>query len=395
VVAYQTAYLMHYFPTEFIAAMLNSVKGDNEKVAYYIRFANEKGIQILPPDINESCAKFTVKENTIRFGLSAIKNVGENIIDSIVKSRNEKGNFIDISDFCNKIDISSINKRVVESLIKAGAFDCFGVYRSQMLSVYEKVLDSISNSRKKNLDGQISLFGTFNDENIKIQYPKIKEFEKRHILAMEKEMTGLYLSGHPLEEYEKTLKSKTSINISDILTNGALEEGFVQDAKVKDGDIIIIGGIITEITKKFTKNNDMMAFIRLEDLYGGIEVVVFPKTFQKFKNLVSEDALALIKGRVSLREEEQPKILCESIEPLVKMDSESLYILIEDEKELKEILTELKVLFLNSKGNLPVYLCTRKERKKFRLDREFWISQDIELMANLRAKLGDENVKII
>lgn len=395
VVAYQTAYLMYYFPAEFVAAMLNSVKGDNEKVAYYIRFANEKGIQILPPDINESCAKFTVKGNTIRFGLSAIKNVGENIIDSIVKSRDEKGDFLDISDFCNKIDISAINKRVVESLIKAGAFDCFGVYRSQMLSVYEKVLDSISSSRKKNLDGQISLFASFNDENIKIQYPKIKEFEKRHILAMEKEMTGLYLSGHPLEEYEQTLKSRISMKISDILSNGALEEELVQEAKVKDGDVVIVGGIITEITKKFTKNNDMMAFIRLEDLYGGIEVIVFPKTFQKFKDMVTEDGLILIKGRVSLREEEQPKILCETIEPLIKIDSENLYVLIENEKILKEVLAELKVMFLQFKGDIPVYLCTRSERKKFRLDREFWIKHDVELISNLKGKLGDENIKII
>ncbi|WP_423231055.1 DNA polymerase III subunit alpha [Clostridium magnum] len=395
VVAYQTAYLMYYYPTEFIAAMLNSVKGDNEKVAYYIRFANEKGIQILPPDINKSYAKFTVQGDLIRFGLSAIKNVGENIIDSIVKSRDEKGNFSDISDFCNKIDISSINKRVVESLIKAGAFDCFGVYRSQMLSVYEKVLDSISSSRKKNLDGQISLFASFNDENIKIQYPKIKEFEKRHILAMEKEMTGLYLSGHPLEEYEQTLKSRISIKISDILSNGALEEEFVQEAKVKDGDVVIVGGIITEITKKFTKNNDMMAFIRLEDLYGGIEVIVFPKTFQKFKDMVTEDGLILIKGRVSLREEEQPKILCETIEPLIKIDSENLYVLIENEKILKEVLTELKMMFLQFKGDIPVYLCTRSERKKFRLDREFWIKHDVELISNLKGKLGDENIKII
>lgn len=395
VVAYQTAYLMHYYPTEFIAAMLNSVKGDNEKVAYYIRFANEKEIQILPPDINESYAKFTVNGNMIRFGLSAIKNVGENIIDSIVKSREEKGNFLELSDFCNKIDISSINKRVVESLIKAGAFDCFKVYRSQMLSVYEKILDSISNSRKKNIDGQLSLFATFNDESIKIQYPKIKEFEKRHILTMEKEMTGLYLSGHPLEEYEESLKSKTSVKISDILTNELLEEGFVQEAKVKDGDMVIVGGIITDVVKKFTKNNDMMAFIRLEDLYGGIEVVVFPKTFQKFKNLITEDGLILIKGRVSLREEEQPKILCESIDSLIKSDSENLYVLIEDEKILKEMLDEIKALFVNFKGSIPVYLCTRKERKKFRLDSDFWISCDTELMSNLRAKFGEENVKII
>lgn len=395
ILSYQTAYLMYYYPTEFIAATLNSVKGDSDKVAYYLRFANEKGIQVLPPDINESYAKFTVEGNTIRFGLSAIKNVGENIIDSIVKSRENKGEFLDIADFCNKIDISSINKRVVESLIKAGAFDCFKVYRSKMLAVYEKVLDGISNSRKKNLDGQLSLFADLKDDSIKIQYPPIQEFEKRHILAMEKEMTGLYLSGHPLEEYEETLKKSTSVNISDIVTSEPLGDGIIAESMVKDGNKVIIGGIITEVTKKFTKNNDMMAFIAVEDLYGTIEVIVFPKVFQRYKNLVNEDNMILIKGRLSIREDEQPKVLCESIEPLLKTNTESLYVLIEDEKTLKNILSEIKPLFLNFKGNIPVYLCTKKERKKFRLDTEFWVNGDLELTANLRKKLGDESVKMI
>jgi DNA polymerase-3 subunit alpha len=395
IITYQTAYLMYYYSTEFIAATLNSVKGDSDKVAYYIRFAKEKGIQVLPPDINESYAKFTVKGDTIRFGLSAIKNVGENIIDSIVKSRKEKGRFLDLSDFCNKIDISSINKRVIESLIKAGAFDYFGVYRSQMLSIYEKVLDGISSSRKRNLDGQLSIFATFDDENIKIQYPKIKEFEKRHILAIEKEMTGLYLSGHPLEEYEKTLKLQTSIKISDILMEENLEDRIVNEKKIKDGDIVIIGGIINEITKKFTKNNDMMAFITIEDLYGTIEAIVFPKVLEKFRSLIDEDALILVKGRISLREDEQPKILCETIEPLIEINTEKLYILIEAERELKDTLIENKSLFLKFKGNIPVYLCTKKERKKFRLDREFWVNGDLELMQLLRSKFGDENVKIV
>ncbi|MBC2582913.1 DNA polymerase III subunit alpha [Clostridium sp. DJ247] len=395
VVAFQTAYLMYYHPTEFIAAMLNSVKGDSEKVAYYIRFAEEKNIQILTPDINESYAKFTVQGNKIRFGLSAVKNVGENIIDSIVKSREEKGKFIDLSDFCNKIDTACVNKRIVESLIKAGAFDCFKVYRSRMLAVHERILDSVNNSRKKNIDGQLSLFNSFDDVSIKIQYPNIQEFDKRYMLVMEKEMTGLYLSGHPLEEYEQTLKMQASVNITDIIVNESLEEGTLKESTVKDGDVVIIGGIIAEVTKKVTKNNDMMAFARIEDMYGSIEIIVFPKVLQRFKSLVNEDSMIVVKGRVTIREEEQPKIICESIEPLVKINSEKLYILIEDERVLKNILLEVKPLFSDYKGNIPVYLCTRKERKKFRVDRDFWITGNTELMSILRKRFGEENVKII
>ncbi|EFG89897.1 DNA polymerase III, alpha subunit [Clostridium carboxidivorans P7] len=396
VVAFQTAYMIHYYPTEYIAAMLNSVKGDNEKVAYYTRFADEIGIQVLTPNINESYAKFTVKEDKIRFGLSAIKNVGENVIDSIVKSRERKGVFSNLVDFCNKIDVSCINKRVVESLIKAGAFDCFKVYRSKLLAVYEKVLDGVSNSRKKNIDGQLSLFTDFKKIEVKIEYPEIKEFEKRHILAMEKEMTGLYLSGHPLEEYEKSLSLQTSAKISDIIGDESLEDGTVgQQSKLKDGDKVIIGGIINSVTKKVTRNNDMMAFIKLEDLYGVIEIIIFPKVFQKYRTLVDEDSIVIVKGRVSIREEEQPKILCESLEPVIKENGEKLYIQIEDESSLKNVLHETKSLFLDFKGNVPVYFCTKKERKKFRLDRDLWINNDIELLSNLRKMFGDKNVKVI
>jgi DNA polymerase-3 subunit alpha len=283
----------------------------------------------------------------------------------------------------------------VESLIKAGAFDCFGVYRSRMLAVYEKVLDGISNSRKRNLDGQLSLFSNLKDESIKVKYPAIQEFEKRDILAMEKEMTGLYLSGHPLEEYEQTLNKKISIKISEITISESLNEGLVHELKIKDGDTVVIGGIITQVTKKFTKNNDMMAFIEIEDLYGTMEAIVFPKVFQKYKSLVTEDSMIIIKGRLSLREDEQPKILCETLEPLTKANTESLYVLVENESILKETLAETKLLLASFKGNIPVYLCTSKERKKFMLDREFWVNGDIELMSNLRIKFGDNNIKII
>jgi DNA polymerase-3 subunit alpha len=330
---------MHYYPTEFIAAMLNSVMGTSEKVAFYIRFANELQIKVLPPDINESFSKFTVKEGKIRFGMAAVKNVGINVIESIVKSREEKGKFESFSDFYDKIDISQVNKRAIESLIKAGAFDCFKVFRSQMLAVYEKLLDGVSSERKKNIQGQMSLFSDFKEDfgDIEVKYPNIKEFEKKYLLAMEKEMTGLYLSGHPLEEFEETLNLRTNTRITEIISTEVLEEGIIeQGSGIKDGDRVIIGGLIAEVNKKITRNNDMMAFIRLEDMYGSIEVIIFPKVLQKYRQNIEGDSVVLISGRVSIREEEQPKILCETIEPLMKVNNDKVYILVEEEKLRKK-----------------------------------------------------------
>ncbi|MCH3965889.1 MAG: DNA polymerase III subunit alpha [Clostridium sp.] len=395
VVAFQTAYLMYYYPVEFTAAMLNSVKGDSEKVAYYIRFAKDINIDTLPPDINESYAKFTVENNSIRFGLSALKNVGENAIDSIVKSRKKHEKFKDLMDFYNNIEITSVNKRVIESLIKSGAFDCFGVYRSQLIEVYEKLLDSASNSKKRNIDGQVSLFSTIDDRSIRIHYPNIKEFKKKDKLAMEKEMTGLYLSGHPLDEYEKTLKLQTSVKVSDILMDKTLEEGMLSEAKVKDGDKVIIGGILVEVSKKITKNNDMMAFARLEDLYASIDIIIFPKTFQKFKNFIYEDSMLIVKGRVSVREEEEPKVLCETLEPLVRIDTEKLYILIENEVELKDATLKFKSIIEGYKGNIPVYICIKHGRKKFRLSSELWIKDEENVIDDIRNIFGEKNVKLI
>jgi DNA polymerase-3 subunit alpha len=376
--------------------MLNSVMGDSTKVAYYIRHAEEKGIQILPPSINESIDKFAVSGNKIRFGLSAVKNVGVNVIRSIVKSREEKGKFTDLEDFCSKIDITCINKRVVDSLIKSGAFDCFGVYRSQLLDVYEKVLDGISNERKRNIEGQMSLFAGVQDSKIKIRYPDIREFDKKHLLAMEKEMTGLYLTGHPLDQYESALRNQTSIKISDIVTVEVLEEdeNLQVDSSVKDGDKVIIGGIITGVSRKITRNNANMAFVTVEDLFSAIEVVIFPKTYEKCKGLIEEDGIVLVKGRVSIKEDEKPKLLCESLDPLMLLDGEKLFIQIEEDNMIKDEMSRLKQIILDHKGNVPVYLFTKKERKKYRLDREFWVKNSLELMTDLRSRFGDENVKL-
>jgi DNA polymerase III subunit alpha len=396
-VGFQTAYLMRYYPTEFIAAMLNSVMGVSEKVAFYIRFAHELGIEVLSPDINESFSKFTVKDGKIRFGMAAIKNVGVNVIEGIVESRSEKGRFTSLIEFYNKIDVSQVNKRAIESLIKAGAFDCFKVFRSQMLAVYEKLLDGVHGEKKKNIEGQLSLFADFeaSADIFQVKYPLIKEFEKKYLLAMEKEMTGLYLSGHPLEEYEDTLNHMTNTRISDIVISETLEEDVVQDAlRIRDGDRVVIGGLIAEVNKKVTRNNDMMAFIRLEDMFGGIEVIVFPKVFKNYKNLLEEDSVVIISGRVSIREEEQPKILCENIQPLIKLSSEKVYVLVENETLRTETLEKMKTTLLKHKGNQPVYICTKKERQKFRVDREYWINVDEEILDLLKKEFGEQNVKV-
>ena len=404
VVGFQTAYLMRYYPVEFTAAMLNSVMGINEKVAYYIRFAESSGIKVLPPDINKSYSKFTVSGNTIRFGLAAVKNVGENVVESIVKCRNEKGPFKDLPDFCNKVDTTTINKRAVESLIKVGSFDEFGVFRSRLLAVYEKLLDSAANQKKKNIEGQMSLFGAdFGGivEEPRIQYPNIKEFNKRNILAIEKEMTGLYLSGHPLDDYKKSLKMQTSIEIEKILqTSEMMDEAeesslLADDSTVSDGQRVVIGGIISAVNRKVTRNNDIMAFMTVEDLTASMEVIVFPKTLKKVNAMVNEDELVVVKGRVSIREDEEPKILCEDILPLEKIDSSKVYLRVESYEKIREAIPAIKILLMPYRGESPLYVYAEKEKKSYRMSKEMWINLDSDGVDMLKEKFGESNVKVV
>ncbi len=407
VVGYQTAYLMRYYPVEMIAAMLNSIMGTSEKVAHYINFAESLGIQVLPPDINESYSRFTVKRDTIRFGMAAIKNVGANVVDSIVKARENKGKFESLVDFINKMDVSTINKRAVECLIKAGALDNFNVYRSKMLAVHEKLIDSISNDKKRNIDGQISLFGSTEElKNPEVSYPNIKEFDKRNLLAMEKEMTGLYITGHPLDDYAKSLKMQTTIEIAKIFSvhetlDEVLEEN-IPDVNIfegknilKDNDRVVLGGILASVNQKVTRNNTIMAFLTLEDLTGSIEVIVFPKTLENFKSLCITDSLVIIKGRISLKEDEQPKLLCESIEPLEKINSSKVYLRADNEIEAKKLNMNLKEILKDEhKGDTPIYLVAMRERQKFRVPRDRWISLESDAVSVLRNQLGEENVKV-
>ena len=400
VVGYQTAYLMHYYPVETIAAMLNSMMGSSEKVAHYINFAESQGIQVLPPNINESYSKFTVQDDKIRFGLPAIKNVGMNVVDSIVEARDSKGKFESITDFINKIDLSAINKRAVESLIKAGALDDFKIFRSKLLAVHEKLMDSMASERKRNIDGQISLFGLTEDEDFKateVMYPNIKEFAKNNLLAMEKEMTGLYLSGHPLDEYAKSLKVMTSTTIQKIYDcKEAHNEGIDhEEYSIHDEDKVVVGGIITEVTQKVTRNNQIMAFIKIEDLSATIEVIVFPKTLDRVRNLIAADAFVIIKGRVSMKEDEAVKIICETMEPLEKVDSSKVYVRVDNLDMARATKPKLMEICNEYAGNTPLYVFTANDRKNYRMPRNMWVNLSSDIFLELEKVFGEGNVKIV
>ena len=366
-------------------------------------------MQVLPPDINESYSRFTVKGDTIRFGMAAIKNVGANVVDSIVKARENKGRFESLVDFVNKMDVSTINKRAVECLIKAGALDNFNVYRSKMLAVHEKLIDSISSDKKRNIDGQISLFGATEElKNPEVSYPNIKEFDKRNLLAMEKEMTGLYITGHPLDDYAQSLKMQTTTEISKIFSvhetlDASLDDNvsvpdvnmFAKKSVLKDNDRVVLGGILASVNQKVTRNNTIMAFLTLEDLTGSIEVIVFPKTLDTVKNLCVTDSLVIVKGRISLKEDESPKLLCESIEPLEKINSSKVYVRAENEIEAKNINLRLKeILQQDHMGDTPIYLVAMRERQKFRVPRDRWVSLESDAVDVLKNTFGEENIKV-
>ncbi|CUQ02474.1 DNA polymerase III subunit alpha [Clostridium baratii] len=406
VVGYQTAYLMRYYPVEMIAAMLNSVMGVNEKVAGYIKFAESQGIQVIPPDINKSYSKFTVEGDKIIFGLAAIRNVGVNVVEAIVKAREDKGEFTSIMDFINKLDLGAINKRAVESLIKAGALDSFDVFRSKLLAVYEKLMDGVSGEKKRNIDGQMSLFAIDDEVTMpEVTYPNIKEFTKKHLLSMEKEMTGVYLSGHPLDEYKKSLEMQTTTSISTInkvhkalednISKGISIDEIVNQMPIKDNEQVILGGILTEVKQKVTRNNTIMAFLKLEDLDGEIEVIVFPRTLDRIRESIAEDALVTIKGRINIKEDEPPKLICEKIDGLEKVDSNKVYIRVNDNEEAKKINHYIKTDLIEYRGDSAVYIFNAKDKKSYRLARETWLNLDTDIISVLKETCGEENVKVV
>lgn len=318
VLAYETAYLKVHYPVEFMAALMTSIMGNSDKVVEYIRECNAIGIPVNPPDINKSFSKFSVEGDSIRFGLAAVKNVGVNIIENIVKEREENGEFKDFVDFAKRLDSKDTNKRMIESLIKCGAFDQISENRATLMAGYESVLESISMDRKKNVQGQISLFDAFSAQveeapemQLSTKLPVLREFSEKEKLNMEKEVLGMYLSGHPLSEYKSELDRKTSINMKKI---NELKEDEKTYMKLHDREVIM-GGMVIAKRIMTTKRNEIMAFITLEDLYGAIEVVVFPQTLKKFNILLNDDSIILIKGAISI-DGDEAKLIARDIKDI-------------------------------------------------------------------------------
>ena len=331
VLSYQTAYLKCYYPSEFMAAMLNSYLGNLDKVPVYIDECKSLNIEILKPDINISELKFTVDSGNIRFGLGSVKNVGIEPINVIVKERCENGKFESFTDFCERIADKNVNKKCIESLIKAGAFDEFGKTRATLLASFEGIIDVIQNTKKKGLEGQFSIFdlniqnNQTSSEEIKYNYNEQKEFSEKELLSLEKEMLGIYLTGHPLSNLKEEIEKQTTISSKDIMAidsknlgeNEEIEsENLIESQKIpnfKDGQEVTFAGIITSIKKKYTKTNKIMAFVTVEDLYGQVEVLTFENAYLSAKDSLIEENVVLIKGRLSIRDEEKTTIIANSI----------------------------------------------------------------------------------
>jgi DNA polymerase-3 subunit alpha len=387
VIAYQTAYLKRYYPVEFMAALLNSFVDNLDKVAFYVQVCRKMGIKVLPPDINESDSYFTVVEDKIRFGLSAVKNVGLNMTMEIVSERERNGKFKSVVDFFERMQDSQLNKKAVESLIKAGAFSSFGVRRSQLLSVYDKLMENIKKNRNNNLNGQISLFGEVEQTHgVGFEFPDLEEFPKSRLLSMEKETLGLYISGHPLEEYMEDIPKITNATTLDFKVS---EEEMFQP-KLQDNQEVVIAGVIATKKIKFTKNNNIMAFVTIEDLYGTVEVIVFPTVYEKYSSIIKEDNPVVVRGKVSLKEEEEPKILCDEIKPLSQAIVKKLYLNLQDSTKIEIV----KQILRKNPGNMPVVL-KLNSKKLLAANRDLWVNGSKELIKELHAVLGEENVKVV
>ena len=394
IVAYRTAWLKCYYPIEFMAALISSVMGDTNSVSLYIQECKRLGIDIMPPDINESYKKFTVVDNKIRFGLMAVKNVGENLIEAIVEARRD-GPFKSFTDFCERIesiDSTVMNKRAVESLIKCGAMNSLGGNRAQLLAIFERTMDGIHSDRKRNIEGQFSMFEAIDADMPDDNLPDLNEFSQKNLLAMEKEMLGLYISGHPLKPYEKDLKRISTITTAEIFQmQEQVEENLADDM---DGRRVTIGGIVTLKRNMVTKNNNMMAFITLEDIYGAVECIVFPATYDRYNSLIDEDSLIIIEGNISANEEDEPKIICQRITSLDEFNRDKVYLRIPD-KEAMATFNDIKRILGRYKGGTPVYVYIEEQKRMMMAQRNLWVDIGQEsLIDELIRLLGKGNVKV-
>lgn len=419
VIGYETGYLKTHYPTEFMAALMTSVMNDGHQIAKYIRNCHEMGIQVLPPDVNESDKKFTVKDGKIRYGLMGIKNVGEGVIDAIIQAREEKGKAKDIFEFISNQNIHKINKKAIESLIKAGAFDSMNSNRAQYLAVYESLIESAQKESRKNIEGQMSLFdinaGEMEQADMNIKLPDIAPYSKEITDALEKEMMGVYITGHPLNDYADKIEKITTVN-SDVLQKAQQEiQDGIKNDEVVDGQKVVIAGLVSSRKTLITKKNQMMCFLDVEDLYGMMEIIVFPKTYEKYQPLTEEDSIIVINGTLNFKEDEPPKILADSIFAIKDYDENAqnqsqnslkgyaggaqlitgtlLKIRMDNELTEKEDMESILGLLKEHRGDTPVIIY-KTNGKALRASQDLWVDAKSDIVKKIQEIVGIANVKL-
>ena len=392
VVSYQTAYLKYYYPVEFMAALMTSVIDNPSKVSEYILSCRKMGIQILPPDINCGEGAFSVDGNSIRYGLSAIKSVGKPVIRAIVEERKAGGIFQNMKDFVTRMTGREINKRAIENFIKAGAFDCLEGNRHQKMMVYPRIVDSVVQEGKNAMAGQMTLFDIVGEEDKKafeINLPDVPEYDKEELLAFEKEVLGVYISGHPLENYTAMMEKNITAITSDFQPDDEIGA-----ARVRDGQSVVVGGIITEKTVKYTKNNKVMAFLTLEDLVGTVEIIVFPRDYEKNHLLMDEESKVFIRGRVAAEDERASKMICEQILSFTQVPRE-LWIQFETKQAYHQREMELLEDLKDCEGNDSVVIYIQRDKVMKRLPSSRNIGIDSSILGKMQEKYGQNNIKVV
>lgn len=392
VVAYQTAYLKYYYPVEFMAALMTSVLDNTSKVSEYIYTCRQMGIAILPPDINEGEGGFSVSGQAIRYGLSAIKSIGRPVIDAIVEERKIRGPFTTLKDFITRLSGREVNKRTIENFIKAGALDGLEGNRRQKMMIYGSLLDALNQEKKTTMAGQMTLFDIAPEEDkaeYEIKLPDVEEYDKEVLLGFEKEVLGIYISGHPLEEYMERLKKNTNAVTTDFVLDE--ETGTL---KVSDGTKVRIGGMITDKVIKYTKNNKAMAFITLEDLVGTVEIIIFPKDYERYAKYLENDAKVFVEGRVTAEEDRNGKLICEKIISFDEVKRE-LWLQFSSKSDFEEKEGALYGKMMDADGaeHVVIYLAAEKQMKRLPENRNVAITK--ELLEDLGNFLGKDNVKVV
>ena len=396
VVSYRTAYLKTYYPEEFMAATLNSFLGNLDKVPYYIDECKRLNIEILKPDINLSSTKFTVekeseKQGKVRFGLGSIKNVGVGAIDTVIKEREQNGKFTSFTDFCERIEQGTVNKKCVECLIKAGCFDEMGQTRATLLASFEKIIDAVNNKGKNQIANQVSMFDLVEEpETVKYEYTFLPELDKKEMLSQEKEMLGIYISGHPLEKLAESIKNQTNINSIQIKELRDNNENF------SDGQIVKYAGTITAVKKKYTKKNTIMAFVSVEDLYGTAELIVFDSVYNRCEGLLIEDNIVLVEGRLSIKEDEDARIIVQNIKEfsantsnIEKRKTTMQIDITELDEERKEKLRGAIKFFTGDKNNIKLNILDKAQIKPCGA---IYLTEQI--LEEFKEIVGEENVRI-